>query len=279
MVQEEAAIAVLLRELARPPSIAELTKLIVEKGHPGRVILDSTGLLQAKLSTAKSLDDLEKTIEELLIADTTGVVDYLHTGLESITREHAEYFRALLEAGELELLYSQLSQKTTEAKYLRVARIEDYADCAGLAFSCIIKRHLDRVLEKCTNTRSICGRSLLAIVLYDVLIYNKYFKNLEKLELRGDVTPWQLAHSFSGYLSTEGIVYLEPSLSRVLGAFNREEDPIKLVCSSYLALHEEAKFLLYYTSRLVDVLTLYAIDRLLRYSLLRVIYSRWLKPW
>jgi hypothetical protein len=116
-------------------------------------------------------------------------------------------------------------------------------------------------------------------MLYDMLIYNRYFKNLEKLGLRGDVTPWQLAHSFSGYLSTEGIVYLEPSLSRVLGAFNREEDPIKLVCSSYLALHEEVKLLLYYTSRLVDVLTLYAIDRLLRYSLLRVLYSRWLKPW
>ncbi|MFZ8782707.1 MAG: hypothetical protein ACO2OR_01810 [Desulfurococcaceae archaeon] len=276
----EAARAVLYTELARPPLVSELARLVVEKSPPSRVSLSTSGVLQAKLETSRSLEELEGVLSELFTRDIATVLDYLHRELGCLPGEHAEYFRVLLEASELELLYSKLASRSPEEKPLKYTRVEDCSECASRAgFDCVVLRYIARLREKCLETREDCERALIVAALLGTLYYTRYLANLRRLGLGEGASLKQLVSSITERFAPHGLVYFEPSLARVLGASERGGDSVEAWCSGVLALYEEAKSLLYYTNKLVDLLTLYGVDRLLRYRLLRALYSRWLRPW
>jgi len=280
LTSKEAAKAVLYIELAKPPFIPELVKLAVERAPPSKISLGAERVLQAKLETARSLEELESTLLELFTRDISGIIEYLVKTTRYMPVEYAEYFKILVEISELELLYSKLASGVLEEKPLYYVKLEDYRECMRNAkFSCVVLKHIARLIEKCEKTCEECGRALVVTALFDLLFYTRYLSNLRKLGLEEDLSLRQLVKSVLEHVTTAEQVYVEPSLTRILEAAQRGGDSLEAWCNSVLALYEEAKFLLYYTNRLVDILTLYGVDRVLRYMLLRLLHSRWLIQW
>lgn len=280
MADKEAAKAVLYIELSRPPLVSELTKLVIEKTTPSRLALEGHKVLQAKLATVKSLEELDVVLSELSSLDINSVLHYLKSVLHYLPEEYIEYFRVLMETSELELLYSKLASKTLDEKPLRYARLADYSTCTGVRqFSCIISKHLSRLKNACEKTGEDCERALGVSMLLDVFLYTRYLDNLKILRLGDDVSLREFIPSSLGFLRGVGIVYFESGLLRLLEAVRRKEDLVEMWCSGVMTLYDIAKNTLYYTNKLLDLITLFGIDRSLRYSLLRVLFSRWLRSW
>ena len=280
MADKEAAKAVLYMELSRPPLVLELAKLVVEKATPSRVVFEGHKVLQAKLATVKNLEELDAVLSELSSLDVNSVLHYLSRTLRCLPEEYIEYIRVLMEAYELELLYSKLASRTLEEKPLRYVKLVEYSTCTGSRqFSCILSKHFSRLKNACEKTGEDCERALSVSMLLDVFLYNRYLDNLKILELRYDMSLKEFITSNLRYFRGLGIVYLEPGLARLLEAMKHGEDLVEIWCSGVKTLYDIAKNTLYYTNKLIDLITLFGIDRLLRYSLLRVLFSRWLRPW
>jgi len=280
LADKEAAKAVLYMELSRPPLVSELIKLLVEKSAPTRVTFEGHRVLQAKLMTVKSLEELDIVLLELSSLDINSVLHYLSSVLRYLPGEYMEYFRVLMETFELELLYSKLASKTLDEKPLQYVRLVDYSTCTGVRqFSCIISKHFSRLKNTCEKTGEDCERALAVSMLLDVFLYIKYLDNLKILRLEDDMSLKEFITNNLGFLGGLGIVYFEPGLAKLLEAVRRREDLVETRCSVVMTLYDIAKNTLYYTNKLIDLITLFGIDRSLRYLLLRVLFSRWLGAW
>ena len=280
MADKEAAKAVLYMELSRPPLVSELIKLLVEKSAPTRVTFEGHRVLQAKLMTVKSLEELDIVLLELSSLDINSVLHYLSSVLRYLPGEYMEYFRVLMETFELELLYSKLASKTLDEKPLQYVRLVDYSTCTGVRqFSCIISKHFSRLKNTCEKTGEDCERALAVSMLLDVFLYIKYLDNLKILRLEDDMSLKEFITNNLGFLGGLGIVYFESGLAKLLEAVRRREDLVEMWCSVVMTLYDIAKNTLYYTNKLIDLITLFGIDRSLRYLLLRVLFSRWLGAW
>ena len=280
MANREAAKAVLYIELSRPPLVPELMRLVMERAAPSKVTLESYKVLQAKLATVRSLEELDTVLLELSSQDLDSVMYYLSSVLRCLPEEYTRFARVLAEIFELEILYSKLASKTLDEKPLRYVKLADYGNCTGIKqFSCIISNHLSKLRTTCEETGEDCERALAVLALLDIFLYARYLDNLKTLKLEGDLSLRELISSSLGFLKGPGIVYFESGLARLLETVKHREDLVETWCSGVSVLYDVARNTLYCTNKLIDLVTLFGIDRLLRYILLRILFSRWLRPW
>jgi len=274
----ESSKAVLYIELAKPPAIQDLARHVEEPPQQGGAVLELPRDVEAKLAGVKSVGELDGVIRELLARDLESVRGFLPAA-------YSRFLDAIVEVDELELLYSKLASKSLEEKHLHYVKRRDYSECVGVdKFSCSISRHLSRLRSSCSEVREDCDRALGVVALLDALLYTRYHDNLKALKLvteatLGDVSLRELVNIGLGHLGGAGSIYFESGLARIEEALRDKSDPVKSWCRAILALYEVARNALYYTNTLVDLVALYGVDRLLRYRLLRIIYSRRLKPW
>jgi hypothetical protein len=280
LADKEAAKAILYMELSKPPLVSELIKLVVEKTTPSRVTFENHKVLQAKLMTVKSLEELGVVLSELFSLDVNSILHYVSNVLHYLPGEYIDYFKILMETSELELLYSKLASKNLDEKPLRHVKLIDYSACTGIKqFSCIISKHSSRLKNACEKTGEDCERALAVSMLLSVFLYIKYLDNLRILKLEDDASLKEFIARNLGFLKGPGIIYFELGLARLLEAMKHRGDLVEMWCCGVMTLYDIAKNTLYYTNKLIDLITLFGIDRLFRYSLLRVLFSRWLRPW
>ena len=280
MADKEAAKAILYMELSKPPLVSELIKLVVEKTTPSRVTFENHKVLQARLMTVKSLEELGVVLSELFSLDVNSILHYVSNVLHYLPEEYIDYFKILMETSELELLYSKLASKNLDEKPLRYVKLIDYSACTGIKqFSCIMSKHFSRLKNACEKTGEDCVRALVVSMLLSVFLYIKYLDNLRILKLEDDASLKEFIARNLGFLKGPGIIYFELGLAKLLEAMKHREDLVEMWCCGVMTLYDIAKNTLYYTNKLIDLVTLFGIDRLFRYSLLRVLFSRWLRPW
>jgi hypothetical protein len=271
LLDKGTAKAILYIELAKPPSVLELIKMVAEK--ESKFPLEDYKNLQTKLIAVKTLEDLDKALLELSLLDFNMMSQYL-------SKEFLELLRVIMETSELELVYSKLGVKVLNGKPLQYVKLVDYSKCSGIMqFSCIISTHLLRLKNVCEKTGEDCERALAILALLDAFFYNRYLNNLKTLKLGEELSLQQLIGSSLGFLKGSGVVYFESGLAKLLEAIKHREDLVEMWCCGVMTLYDIAKNALYYTNKLIDLVTLFGIDRLFRYSLLRILFSRWLRPW
>jgi len=260
---KETAKATLYIELSKPPLLQDLVKLIEEKAPPSRVAaLEAHRSIQAKLALVKNLEELDIALLDLLTLDLKNAFWYLPD-------KYARILSSLAEAYELEILYSKIASRIPDEKPLRYAKLVDYANCTN-RFSCIISKHISKIKSVYSEIDEYYYSALGVAGLLDAFLYARYLNNLKALKLGEDAAMRDLIID---------CYYFEPGVARLLEALRSERDPLEAWVNGVQVLYDVAKSALYYTNRLVDLVTLYGVDRVLRYKLLRVIYSRWLKPW
>jgi hypothetical protein len=260
---KETAKATLYIELSKPPLLQDLVKLIEEKAPLGRVAaLEAHRSIQAKLALVKNLEELDIALLDLLTIDLENAFWYLPD-------KYARILSSLAEAYELEVLYSKIASRIPDEKPLRYAKLVDYANCTN-RFSGIISKHLSKIKAIYSEIDEYYYSALGVAGLLDAFLYARYLNNLKALKLGEDVAMRDLIID---------CYYFEPGVARLLEALRSGRDPLEAWVNGVQVLYDVAKSALYYTNRLVDLVTLYGVDRVLRYKLLRVIYSRWLKPW
>jgi len=260
---KETAKATLYIELSKPPLVQDLIKFVEEKAPPSRVpALESYKSIQVKLTAVKNLEDLDTALLDLLTLDLKNAFWYL-------PEKYARVLSSLAEAYELEILYSKIASKVLDEKPLRYAKLMDYINCTN-RFSCIISKHLSKIKSIYSEIDEYYYSALGVAGLLDALLYARHLNNLKSLKLGEDAAMRDLIID---------CYYFEPEVARLLEALKSEGDPLKAWVNGVQILYDSAKNALYYTNRLVDLVTLYGVDRVLRFKLLRVIYSRWLKPW
>lgn len=274
----ESAKAVLYIELAKPPAIQDLARHVEEPPRQSGAVLELPRDVEVKLAGVKSVGELDGVIRELFARDLESVRGFLPAA-------YSRFLDAIVEVDELELLYSKLASKSLEERRLHYAKLHDYSECIGVdKFSCIISRRLSRLRSSCSEVREDCDRALGVVALLDALLYTRYHDNLKALKLvteatLGDISLKELVNIGLGHLGGAGSIYFESGLARIEEALRDKSDPVKSWCRAILALYEVARNALYYTNTLVDLVALYGVDRLLKYRLLKIIYSRRLKPW
>jgi hypothetical protein len=274
LADKDTAKAVLYVELSKPPMVPDLVKHVEERSPPSKIAaLEGYKSIQAKLASSRNLEDLDNALYELSLLDLNNVIHFL-------PMEYARILNSLMEAYELELVYSKLASKILDEKPMHYVRLVDYDACTGVnRFSCVISNHLNKLGSMCTGIDEDCDRALGVAVLLDALLYMRYLDNLNALKLKEDIAMRELMINSIKYLKGAGSIYFESGLNKIHEALRDKKDLLETWCKATLALYEISKNALYYTNVLVDLITLYGIDRVLRYKLLRVIYSRWLKPW
>lgn len=273
MTKADSAKAVLYIELSKPPLIPDLARLAMERAPTRPPVPEGHEVLRARLSTVRSLEELDRVLLELTSSELEYVARYL-------PEEYTEYLRVLMEAGELELVYSKLASGAPEEASLQHAKLASYDACKGVArFSCVVSRHLSRLRTACEKACKGCDEALAIAALLDMFLYVRYLDNLKALRLGGDESVREVVTNALIFLTGPGAVYFESGVVKLLEAGKREENTVVAWCNSALTLYEAAKNALYYADSLIDLVTLYGIDRLLRHVLLRLLVSRWLRPW
>jgi hypothetical protein len=260
---KETAKAILYIELSKPPLIQELVKFIKEKAPLSKLsTLEAYKNIHIKLTTVEKLEDLDKALLNLLTLDLKNISWHL-------PEKYAKLLNLLAEAYELEVLYSKISSRRLDERPLRYAKLADYSSCTD-KFSCIISKHFSKIKSTYREIDEYYYNALGVAGLLDALLYARYLVNLRILRLEGDIPIKDIVPD---------CYYFKFGIAELLEALKKADDPLEAWVNGVQTLYNVAKNALYYTNRLVDLVTLYGVDRVLRYKLLRVIYSRWLKPW
>jgi hypothetical protein len=263
-------------KLLKPPLIPDLIRFIVEGITPTKLTdVEWLKYELARLTLIRSIEELDNTLLEVLTTDLNEVSYYL-------PNEYVEYLKVLFESLELNLVYAILrGSKGTSEQSLRFTKLEHYDECGGVSgFSCIISKHLSRLKDACEKVGEDCEPAVAVASLYDILLYLKYLDNLRTLKLKGDILINDLIVEGIKFFKGIGNPYFEVGLISLLtiskkyggGSMGRFIEEVS-------TLYRISRDALYYRGGLLNLITLYGIDRLLRYELLRILFSRWLRPW
>jgi hypothetical protein len=266
--------ALIYIRLSKPPLIPDLIKFIVEGVVPTRLVdTEEFKFELARLTVVKDVKELDSTLSELLTNDLNEVYYYL-------PNTYVNYLNTLLESSELGLLYATLTSKDTSNRNLKFIKLQDYEVCRGRGFSCIVSKHLSRLKDVCEDVGEDYEPAIAIATLYDILQYVRYLDNLEVLGLRRDVEVGDLVVEGVKFFRGVGALYFEVGLEQILRTSKKfRVGTLERFIEEVSTLYQLSKDVLYYRGGVLNLLTLYGIDRLLRYELLRVLFSRWLRPW
>jgi hypothetical protein len=260
--------------LSKPPLIPDLIRSIVEGVVPTRLVdTEEFKLELAKLTVVKDVKELDSTLSELLTNDLNEIRYYL-------PNTYVDYLNVLLESSELGLLHATLTSKNPTYHNLKFIKLQDYEVCSGKGFSCIVSKHLSRLKDVCEFIGEDYEPAIALAVLYDILQYIRYLDNLDILNLRRDIQVSDVVIEGIKFFRGVGALYFEVGLEQILKISKKfRVGPLERFIEELLTLYQLSKDVLYYRGGVINLLTLYGIDRLLRYELLRVLFSRWLRPW
>ncbi|MGC9122357.1 MAG: hypothetical protein ACP5HP_05390 [Thermogladius sp.] len=245
--------------LSKPPFVEELAKLVLEKSALSTESLQSSSYARLELVkalAATTLQELDDSIREILAAEVREITKYMPAKYTPVVES-------------LTLFLDFESIAAEPSKYLS-SKV-----CDGGGLDCLLRGYVQRVKDSMASTGEEIDRplSILALALYGVFL--RHSMASKRLGVKTVDDPERAFNEVIGLLGGTGSVYYSGTLGRMTTlAPLWEKDPFQYIAEEAKLVVTTSKTALYFSGRLLDLLTHFFVTRYYETRLLRILVSR-----
>lgn len=268
---------ILVTYLSKNPRLEELLDLALEERFadlPQIVSRYNSRTEYLRLSTAKTVDEVDTVLTSLTWEELEQIYDLLPS-------PYARYFKAFLPLYDFEKMYPAFSRgDLSEAKtsFLRQEDLVVFERCVReRTFTCLIKTFLGNI-RKClgvgiskgyTITVEDYSDSLKCLILTVTASYTKYFLNMVKLGIKEEEHPGEFIENvLRDFKSVSGYKHEFENVVDYLSSISKSE-PYRVAILEARYVYSKCKDYLLYSPQVIDLLTLYLLNRYFELHILR----------
>lgn len=268
---------VLVTYLSKNPRLEELLNLALE----GKFV-DLTQMVSRynsrveylKLLTAKTADEVDIVLTNLIREELERIYDLL-------SLPYARYFKAFLPLYDFERMYPAFSRgdlSEVKTSFLRREDLAAYELCVReRTFTCLLKTFLENIRE-CLGIDISRGRTIAAedysdslkcLVLAITAIYTKNFLNVIKLGVGREERPEEFIEKvLRDFKMVSGHKHEFENVVNYLSHISKSE-PYKVTLFEARYVYSKCRDYLLYSPQVIDLLTLYLLNRYFELHVLR----------
>jgi len=270
--------ATLITYLDKNPKLEELIQLALENRYidlPSVLSRYNSRLEYAKLISAKTVDEIDVILSEL----TKNELEYIYSLLPT---QYIDFFRSFLIFYDLDRIYSAFlrgSLESAKVVFMKYEDLEIFKRCLNdKTYRCLLEVQLDNIknslemnIVKRYGVIEDYRNVFRCLALFAIAKYMKYVVNVRELGLDTSLKPIEFSEKLIHILGV-GSWYkyeLENAINSLENYFKSEPYRASVLEARYI--YGKCRDLLTYSSQVIDILTLYLLNRYYEIYVLRYV--------